>query len=300
METENYYHLFANGDEAKNLIVSESDYYAAFNLIGVCAANTAVKVVSFSVEDSHPHVLLFGRKSDCHEFMSMYERSIMHHIVESRKTTDGVVLMFDMYPVTNDEYLRNVAVYTIIQPTKDGKSIMPFDYPWGSGALYFRPSWMASVWQLYPDGRMGVPYQAVSISKRHLQSILYSKREIPGNWLICNGFLLPSNYVATDLFEGIFVTHNCYRVFLGNSSRKNEMVINRMVKIHGIILEDYEARRISENVCMSLFGKRTARWLTPQQRLVLARNLKRERNMTLRQIATLSRLPESELKKYLK
>lgn len=300
MENSNYYHVFANGEDSKNLIVSESDYFAAFNLVGVCAANTDAKVVSFSIEDSHPHFLLHGLKQDCYEFARMYEKSVMHHITKSRNTSDGVVLKCDLYPVKDEDYLRNVAIYTIIQPTKDGKSIMPFDYPWGSGSLYFRPPWLKTVWEMYSCGKLQIPIRSDSISKRHLQEMIFSTRSIPENWLICNGFILPTNYVDTDLFESIFVTPNCYRVFLGNSSRKNEAVLNKMAKVHGITLEDFDARRLSEDVCYSLFGKKTARWLNPQERLVFARNLKRSHNMTLRQIATLSRLPESELKKYLR
>lgn len=299
METLNYYHLFANGDDAKNLIVSESDYYATFNLIGVCAANTNARVVSFSIEDSHPHILLYGKRSDCVTFMRMYVKSVMHHIVSSRESSDGVVLKCDMYPVSNEDYLRNVAVYSIIQPTKDGKSIMPYDYPWGSGPLYFRPSWMKTVWQMYPDGIEGKMVEAGSISKRRLQAMIFSKRCIPDNWLLCNGFLLPSNYVATDLFEGIFVTHNCFRVFLGNSSRKNDQVLSKMAKMHGIVLENFDAVKFCEDVCLSLYGKKTVRWLAPDQRLALAQKLKHGHNMTVKQISAFCRIPRAELEKFL-
>lgn len=297
MNTESFYHLFANGDEAKDLISSESDYLAAFNLIGVCAANSNARVVSFSIEESHPHILLFGEKRDCISFMRMYETSIIHHITSSRGSSDGVVLRCDLYPVTNEDYLRNVAVYTIIQPTKDGKDIMPYDYLWGSGSLYFRTPWIKSIWQIYSDSG---PVPVGSISKRRLQKLLFSKRSVPDEWLICDGFLLPNNYVAVDLFENIFVTPNCYRVFLGNNSRKNDMVLAKMAKMHGVILEDFDARKLCEQVCMSLFGKKSARWLEPDQRLELAHNLKHSHNMTIKQIAAFCRIPKAELVKYLK
>ena len=57
MEKKNYYHLFANGDDARDFILDEEDFFAAFNRFGVCAAATGVTVLSFSVEDSHPHAL---------------------------------------------------------------------------------------------------------------------------------------------------------------------------------------------------------------------------------------------------
>lgn len=43
-------------------------------VIAVCAANTDVVVVSFSIEDSHPHFLLYGTKEGCTRFKLLYEK----------------------------------------------------------------------------------------------------------------------------------------------------------------------------------------------------------------------------------
>ena len=45
-----YFHVCADGADARNFIIKEADYYAAFNHVAVCAANTDVVVVSFSGE----------------------------------------------------------------------------------------------------------------------------------------------------------------------------------------------------------------------------------------------------------
>ena len=74
MHSKQFYHICANGAEARNFIVCPGDYYAAFNLIAVCAANSRVVVVSFSLEDSHPHILLWGTEADCAAFKEMFER----------------------------------------------------------------------------------------------------------------------------------------------------------------------------------------------------------------------------------
>ena len=47
-----FFHVCANGADARNFIICQADYFAAFNLVAVCAANTEVVVVSFSIEDS--------------------------------------------------------------------------------------------------------------------------------------------------------------------------------------------------------------------------------------------------------
>lgn len=300
MEDQSYYHLFSNGDDAKNFIISTSDFYSAFNLIAVCAANTKAKVVSFSIEETHPHMLLFGTKADCSEFKIMYEKAVFQHILATRRTKDNVSFKCELYEVIGEEYLLNVAAYTIVQPTKDGKRVLPFDYPWGTASLYFRNELYIPIWQVNKDGTISQPVPIGSLSYRERISLTACRKRIPDEWLTCNGYILPSNYVDVALFESIYGSPNRYRVFLGNSKRREETVIGRMAKVHGIDLDDLEARHICEEVCYSLFEKRTARWLDNDQRLTLALNLRRLHKMSFRQIATLSRLPEKFVREHLK
>ena len=124
-----YFHVCANGADSRNFIVCEADYYAAFNLIGVCAANTQVVVVSFSIEDSHPHFLLWGTREECSRFKVRYETLYGHYAAATRKGGAELSLRCELYDIgDDDDYLLNVAVYTIIQATKDGKAVMPYEY----------------------------------------------------------------------------------------------------------------------------------------------------------------------------
>lgn len=296
-----FFHMFANGNDSRNFIISESDFYAAFNLVGVCAANTNAKVVSFSIEETHPHVLLYGAESDCTEFKTMYERSVIQHILSTRGSLDNVRFNCELYAVTGNDYLKNVAVYTIVQPTKDGKKIMPYDYLWGTASMYFRDKRHIPIWQVNYDGTVSDPVPMGTLSCRQRRLLTASRKTVPGNWLTCNGFILPSNYIDVERFEAVYATPNCFRVFMGNSKRHDEeTVISKMLKVQGIDLEDLEARRISEEVCYSLFEKRTARWLDNDQRLKLAIELRRRYKLSVRQTAILARLPEKEIRAHLK
>ena len=72
MENKQFYHLCGDGANSRNFITSLEDYMAAFNLVGVCAANTDVEVVSFSIEESHGHSLLWGTETNCLVFKDMF------------------------------------------------------------------------------------------------------------------------------------------------------------------------------------------------------------------------------------
>lgn len=295
-----FYHMFANGDDSRNFITSLKDFYAAFNRIGVCAANSSARVVSFSIEDTHPHVLLYGTERDCVKFKNAYLLSTLRYIAADRGSLYDVILNYELYAVKSEDYLRNVAVYTIIQATKDGKKVMPYDYIWGSGSLYFRTDNSLPIWCADENGLVRDPMPIGNLTAREKESMLHSRKEVPDNWLICNGFLLPQNYIDVELFESIYQTHNCYRVFLSNSKRKDDTVTTKMSKVRGMMIEDIEARKICAAVCYSLFRKHGSRWLDANQRLELARELRRQYYLSFRQLSTLCRLPETEIRKYVR
>lgn len=302
MENNNcfFYHMFANGDDSRNFIISLKDFYAAFNRIGVCAANSSAKVVSFSIEDTHPHVLLYGTENECVKFKNAYVTSTLRYIAANRGNLYDVILNYELYPVKSEDYLKNVAVYTIFQATKDGKKVMPYDYIWGSGSLYFRSENTLPIWYVDTNGLVNSPKPISSLTAREREAILHSRKKVPDDWLVCNGFLLPDNYVEVEMFESIYQTHNCYRVFLANSKKKDDTVVTKMSKVRGLMIEDIEARKICSAVCYSLFRKHDARWLDANQRLTLAKELRSQYYLSFRQLATLCRLPENEIRKYVK
>ena len=302
MNRKAFFHLCANGAEVRNFIICKADYRAAFNLIGVCAANTDVMVVSFSLEDTHPHILLFGTYEACLAFKNLYEKLYSRYAAATRGKGDNLVLHCELYPIGDDvDYLRNVAVYTIIQATKDGKPVMPYDYPWGTGALYFRSGFHIPIWYFDSEGRIHEPVPFRDLGAREKRAILHTRSlSIPGDWLTCNGLILPENYIDPRIFEGIYQTCNRFRVYLSSPRKREEEMLAQMAQYRGVALEDQEARRICGDLCKQMFGFRDPRRLNGQQRLTLARELRRGYHLTFRQLSLMVRLPESEIRVFVR
>ena len=297
-----YFHVCANGADSKNFIICLADYRAAFNLIGVCAANTRVVVVSFSIEDSHPHFLLWGTQADCLRFKTLFETLYIHYAAATRKGGADLALRCELYPIGDDEeYLLNVAVYTIIQATKDGKAVMPYDYLWGTGSLVFRTGFYVLPWLFDEKGAICRPVPFCSLGARERRALLHTRRlSIPDHWLVCNGLILPTNYVDVARFESIYTTHNRFRVFLSSPRKREEMMLKRMAEDRGVAMEDLEARTVCGDLCKQMFGTRDPRRLDPMSRIQLARALRNQYRNTFRQLATLVRLPESEIRFYVR
>ncbi|MBP9987764.1 MAG: hypothetical protein KBT44_07585 [Bacteroidales bacterium] len=293
-----YYHMYANGSDARNFIIEEVEFVLAFNRVGLCCYLSGAVVVSFSIEDSHPHILLWGTYEQCLKFKRYYEEISRRCIARRRGSLDGVVLCCRLDEVQDTSYLMNVAVYTIVQPTKDGKAVMPYDYLYGSGALYFRSCNVLLPWMVNDRNEIERPVTFGSLTVNEKRRICGSKSLVPDDWLVCRGFILPTNYVDVKRFESIYKTHNCYRVFLSSGKDKLKVVQDRMAQSRGLMIEDIEARKYCESACMELFGRKGTRHITPEQRITLARELHRRHGLCCRQLSTLTKLPEEEIRNY--
>ena len=299
MNMKNFYHIFANGSDARNFITSRSDMEYQFNLVAVSALSSGAAVIAFSIEDTHPHILVYGEETECRKYLETYEMSTKRHIARTRGDMDSTEFSLTMYLVESPDYLKNVASYIIVQPTKDGKRIMPYDYFWGSGSLYFRTGRHIPLWLRDDNGNLleARKYADIPIGER--RQITRSSVVIPDGWLICQHLILPENYVKVQLFEEIYGTPNCFRAFSAAGRKSMENVMDTMARNRGVIVDDLEARNIMKSLCRELYGKDTARTLGLDERLVVARELGRRYRLSRRQIAILVRLPKSEVEKYL-
>ncbi len=260
-----------------------------------------VIVLAFTVEDSHLHLLLFGLYSECIAYTDDYRKEYYRHLTSSRGSYDGVNISFELIPVTDDKYLRNVAAYILVQPTKDGKSIMQYDYLWGTASMYFRSKLHVDIWRIREGGKIETPVRIGDLTIRKRREILFSRTyRVPDDWLVCNGFLLPSNYVDVKMFEDIYKTHNAFRYFTSISGKALQEVDASIADYIGVAMEDYEARTVCMQKSREMFSTGDTRRLNTEQRLNLAMRLRNDHRLSFRQLSTLVHLPESELKKYIR
>jgi len=293
-------HLFSNGEDAKDFLLDRSDYVAAINRIAICKHNSGCEVLAFSLMDTHVHLLLYGTLEQIIEFKTLFTK-LSNYRFSHRECKQDAKLNFGMYEVSDYSYLKNLASYVIIQCTKDGKNIMFYDYKWGTGSLYFRPKNQIPIWCVDDNGKLlnTTRFGDFSIKKRY--NILCSKTySIPKEWLVCDGIILPTNYVNVQMFESIHKTCNAYRCFMANSSDKDKMVQIRMADVRGVNLSEEEAREKMKALSYEMFGKRDVRTLDTIRRISLAKEFQKRFKVGLGQIARRVYLPEDELLKYLR
>ena len=95
----NYFHLFSNGADAKDLILSEQDYKAAVNRIGICSALTEATILGFSIESTHLYGLLYADYAEADDFGKQYHRLTTSYNSRNRADKSGCELNLEMYRI---------------------------------------------------------------------------------------------------------------------------------------------------------------------------------------------------------
>lgn len=294
-----YFHFYSDGKLAAELFLSKSDFVAALNRLAVCAARfPGVAVVAFTFEDTHVHFLLYCLEEEGKAFCDLFKRLTMIYLSHTRGgRPTNLQILFDVEEADDESYLKKVGVYVIVQPTKDGKGIMPYDYPWSSAPLYFRGEKAIPVWRV---DRSGIVQEAVRIGDmtyREKRKKIKTVVELPDEWLVCNDIVLPSNYVDVSRFESIYRTHNAFRAFLSRSS--DSEMIRQATSVRGVSLPDHEMRDACRQVCQEIFEVGDVRKLDSARRLEVARHLRRRYLASKKQLSRIVHIPVDEIERLL-
>ena len=77
-------------------------------------------------------------------------------------------------------------------------------------------------------------------------------------------------------------------------------MLAKMAEQRGVAMEDLEARKVCGDVCKQMYGTRDPRRLDTPRRIRLAQQLRQQFRLTFRQLATLVRLPETEVRTFVR
>ena len=294
-----YYHFYSEGRVAVELFLSKSDFVAALNRLAVCAARfPGVAVVAFTFEDTHVHFLLYCLEEDGKAFCDLFKRLTMIYLSHTRGgKPSGLQILFDVEEIDDESYLKKVGVYVIVQPTKDGKGIMPYDYPWSSAPLYFRGEKAVPLWFVDKHGVVQDTIRIGDMTYREKRKKIKTAVGLPDEWLVCNDIVLPSNYVDVSRFENIYKTHNAFRAFLSRSS--DSEVIQQAASVRGVSLPDHEMRGACRKICKEVFSVGDVRRLDSARRLEVARHLRRRYLVSKKQLSRIVHVPLDEIERLL-
>ena len=292
IKVKNCWHFSTDGNAVDAMFENEDDFIAGMNRVFVVVQGYKVVILAFSLMDTHVHFILYGTFEECNRFMHEYVRltswyiSVTHH--ESNKL-DGVPIRHQS--VEDDIYLKTVICYTVKNAPTGGIMFNALDYPWSSGPLYFKkpgywssPRWMDGVEM---DSNIGFEQRKNTLRTNNV-SITHSVVPMIGP------IVFPGEYVAYEIVNRLFKTCKSFNYFL--CITREEDVDSRGGLISLLSIPMQEMRQHKNEVCQELFGKKSVKSLCTEQRIRLARTLRRRYNSSIKQIARLCGLVYGEVK----
>ena len=288
----NCWHFYTDGSAVDRLFDDESDFIRGMNRIFVVLQNYEVTILAFCLMDTHVHFVLYGQFSQCTNFMHEYLRltsmsiSLRHN--EKKKLFR---LPLSHQCIDNDFYLKTVITYVMKNAPVGGLGFNAWDYPWCSGALYFRCNryWTAPRWRDNATIK-----QLSQMSYRERRAILNTKNDTIKDASVIEDLIFPGEYVAHELVEKIFKSPRSLNLFMCIS--KEEDIESRGGNISRLTIPIQEMRQNRNMICRELFGCNTVRTLDTSQRIKLARILRSRYNSSVKQIARLCGLVYEEIK----
>lgn len=288
METPHFFHYATEGLKDDVLFGSVREFIAGINRIALCLCRLEedhpVQVICFVLMDNHLHFILYGLEEDCNRFIENYKTTtelwLRHHGTDNGP---GKIWRIGHWLIADKERLRATIAYIHRNPTAAGMAYSPSGYRWSSASLVFSDTtWISSI---------GRPVRNLS-GKARIR-LFNSKTEIPGDWTVLpDGMIWPGSFVNFTVMERQFNSVQDYQFCL---NKRVEEDINQEMRASAVSLPDGEIAARARQMAGKLFGENRMLHLTVQQRLSLARILKKETGTTAKQVARIVHLKLSEI-----
>lgn len=289
ISTGGFYHICSDGNSSAVLFRNESDFKAAMNRLAICTLHRPVEIYAFVLMGNHFHIVgRFASEDDGFAYAIEFKRLTGKYITDVYQEKASLCrLPVKVLPIHDADYLRTVIAYVVKNPTK-ARMEMFYDYPWGSGSLYF-------------SSRCKVPdlgtVKLADLGAKPRRQLCRSRRDLPDGWLFKDGIILPQNYVAAAAVEQLYRTTKSYMYYL--SMNKDEEIERDYGDWNALQLPDAELRIARMVLSREMFGTDNIRDLSAPDRLRLARRLQRKYLCSKKQIARIVMLPYEYLMKAL-
>lgn len=264
--------------EKRMIFRNRREFIMGINYVALCHLKCNVRILCFCLMGNHFHFILSGSYQECWKFGNEYKRMCGMMMKRTQESDAGMKdVELQVKEITNMSYLEYAIAYVLRNPVVAGFRIMPHQYEWSSGDMYFRSSYIAS-------GR-----RADSFSIKELSRLLNSNIKIPGHYIIDeSGIISPLNYIDYKAVEDIFKHPSR---LLGLLSAKKETEFEIFMGVADNYTPDIEELKDSVRELIRVeFGVKAVSQLSMEQRVLLCGLMRRNFRASRKQIALITRL----------
>ena len=253
-----FWHLYTDGRKMQDMFLTDRILELAETLLAVsCCRHPQVKVVTFELMTNHLHMIASGQRIECLSLFNDYKTRLQRVLKKA-----GVIIKWDSFeaeiiPIETLKALRNEIIYVNRNAFVANPSHTPSNYPWGGGYAYFCPLIK------HVDA---IEYEKLTYDKK--RQVAHC-RDISG---------LGKLRLKDGL--GVLVTSFCDISFSLIAERLKDSVF----------LTDEELFHAAINYAESKFGTKSVIMLSPDQKIMLAKELHFRYRATNQQIRRITRL----------
>lgn len=286
----NCWHFSTDGNSIDGIFFDRMDFVVGMNRIFIVLQNYECAILAFCLMDNHLHFILYGKLDECNRFMHDYVRRTSIHIHSRHGHQRHMSQVPIHYQTISDQrYLKNAICYVVKNPPVAGLPYTYYDYPWSSGALYFRSKgeWTSPGWI---KDRLK---RSTSLSYTEVRN-LFRLDSIEYDVPMTGEIVFPGEYVEQMIVEMLFKTERSYTYYLNTTKEMD--IESKGGDISRLSIPDSELAQRKRELCMQYYGLESTRTISTDKRVFLCRILKSQFNCSTKQLARVCGLKYSEVK----
>lgn len=248
------------------------DFRAGMNLVATLSFTLHIPIQAFILMSNHVHFVLLCPYDGALRFITLFKQKHSFYLWKKYGIREALQSVgVDIQEIAlEDECLERVIAYIQMNCVAANICAFPTDYPWGSGTCFFRVKPVKGT-------LLG------SLSERGRRRLLHTKKKLPGNLLVEDGYILPESYVNVKFVEGLFQTPKRMQYFLQNSSKAKQRLARSEEGLPAF--RDQVLVAAIPDLCHSLFQCRSVANLKESQLADLFRQIRFRFSADVNQIA---------------
>ena len=279
MSEREFYHVCSEGLERRMIFRNREEFVFGMNQVAILCHKYMVTVLCFCLMGNNFHFILSGSFEQCLRFGNEYKRMCAMLMRRNQGVEQAMKdVEVQIRRIADRAYLEYAIAYVLRNPMVAGFRLMPHQYPWGSGDMYFRYDYV-------PAGR-----RIDSFREKELRKMgIYNIKSIPKSYLIdSNGMISPLCYVDCKTVENLF-GHPAR--LAGLLSARKEAEFEVFLGIADKYNPDMEELKDSVRELIQIeFGVRAVSQLSLEQKMKLCGMMRRNFHASKKQIALITRL----------
>lgn len=279
-----YWHLYTDGTVMENVFISDEMMKCAMTALAVEAIlNPNVKIITFELMANHIHLILAGSREAILEFFNAFRQRIIRIFRNLGVMADWSKFQASILPIDSLKSLRNEIVYVNRNAFVACSDYTPQNYLWGGGCAYF-----SSLINLLPAKSV----KDIGFNKARQLAKFRDIKLLEKLRFVDDVVYIPS-FCRIDIGQGLFRDARSYFYLLTKDAESFSQIAEHLKD--RIFLIDEELFAVATKWASEKFNGARLTMLSPEQKVIVAKELHYKYNASNQQLRRLLRLDASVL-----